>query len=357
MGAAEFFVNYVQAFIPTPVVLLLVRVYLRLLVGWRMRCGDVVVRQIACDRRERVARPVTAEVEVTNEQLYANDPAFFVAHLGPKLKYSACEWPAGSGTDPASLRAGLADAEALTIGIYQEKAGLADLPKGARVLELGCGWGSLTLANAARYPALHFVVFSNSAPQIEFIKARAAERGLANVEAHVEDYALFVEPATSKVAPLGAPLFDAAMAIETVEHAQNIGQLLGAVAERLKPGARFFVHSLLHQSASYVLEADSWMGRNFFTGGSIISLNSYFHLAPPSLHLAEVQPVNGVGYSKTLLAWLYLMEPHRPEFVKKYGRAFYEGFRMFYISCAEAFAANEGAEYMCGYYTFVKLAD
>jgi len=163
-----------------------------------------------------------------------------------------------------------------------------------------------------------------------------------------------VDPRKSKVAPEGTPLFDAAVAIETVEHAQNIQELLTAVANRLKPGGRFFVHSLLHQSSSYLVDTSGWMGRNFFTGGSILSLNSYCHLAPPSLYLSEVQPVSGEGYSKTLLAWLALMEPKRKLFVSKYGADFYEGFRMFYISCAEAFAANHGAEYMCGYYLFVK---
>ena len=122
MPTAEFFVNYVQAWIPTFVVRLLVRYYVRLFVGWRMRCGDVVVQQILLDRKERVRAPVTTEVEVTNEQLYANDPAFFVAHLGPKLKYSACEWPVGCGADtkdPASCAKYLADAEDLTIAHKQ----------------------------------------------------------------------------------------------------------------------------------------------------------------------------------------------------------------------------------------------
>ena len=148
-------------------------------------------------------------------------------------------------------------------------------------------------------------------------------------------------------------LFDAAVAIETIEHAQNIGELLDATARRLKPGATLFVHSLLHQSSSYLM-GDSWMGRNFFTGCSILSLNSYCHLLPDSLVLRGVAPVNGIGYSKTLKAWLDLMEEKRAPFVAKYGSTFYEGFRMFYISCAEAFAANHGAEYMCGYYTFIK---
>merc|ERR1712216_598768 len=88
-------------------------------------------------------------------------------------------------------------------------------------------------------------------------------------------------------------------------------------------------------------------GRNFFTGDSIISLNSYCHLLPPTMRLTDIQPVNGIGYSKTLLAWLELMERRRPEFVNRYGRKFYEGFRMFYISCGEAFAANNGHEFMC----------
>jgi len=221
------------------------------------------------------------------------------------------------------------------------------------VLELGCGWGSLSLSNAARFPNLEFVCFSNSPQQIEFIRAQAQDRSLRNLTVFVEDYALFVNPAASKVAPTGS-LFDAAVAIETVEHAQNIGELLEATALRLKPGAKFFVHSLLHQSSSYLMDVDSWMGRNFFTGGSILSLNSYFHLMPDSLVMRDVVPVNGVGYSKTLLAWLELMEQKRTPFVAKYGSKFYEGFRMFYLSCAEAFAANSGNEFMCGYYTFVK---
>jgi cyclopropane-fatty-acyl-phospholipid synthase len=347
-SAPELFVKYVQCWLPTWSVRLLVRLWLKQ-VGFFMRSGDVVVQQIACDRRERVSRPVTTDVEVTNEQLYGNDPAFFVDHLGPKLKYSACEWPEGK-----SGFANLADAESITIANYQRKLGLDALPAGSRVLELGCGWGSLSLSNAEKYPKLTFVGFSNSPQQIEHIRGQAAARGIKNLSVFVEDYALFVNPKTSKVAPVGAEPFDAAVAIETVEHAQNIGELLEATAARLKVGAKFFVHSLLHQSSSYVLDTNSWMGRNFFTGGSIISLNSYFHLAPPSLYIAEMEPVNGIGYSKTLLAWLEKQEEQRAKFVAKYSSAFYEGYRMFYLSCAEAFAANNGNEYMCGYYTFVK---
>ena len=391
----ELFVSYVQPYLPTWLLRLLVWAWMKYC-GPLMRSGDVVVQQINLDRKVRRSRPVTAEVEVTNEQLYANDPDFFLAHLGPKLKYSACEFPEGCKS--------LAEAEELTIAIYQEKADLASLPAGARVLELGCGWGSLSLTNAARYPHLNFVGFSNSPPQIKFIQAKAAERGIKNLSVRVEDYADFVDPSKSKVAPAGSAPFDAAFAIETVEHAQNIGELLNGAALRLKPGAKFFVHSLLHQSSSYLLSPDTWMGRNFYTGGSILALNSYFHLAPKCLHLADVQvhechpplpcllarhtrapacasalrilpncggvvsarlakichcylaqPVSGTGYMKTSLAWLEMQEKNKHVFISKYGSEFYEGFRMFYIAVAEAFGANNGNEFMCGYYTFVKL--
>ena len=203
------------------------------------------------------------------------------------IRYSACEWPAEKGINT------LAKAEVFTISRYQDKAGLARLPAGSRVLELGCGWGSLSLTNAKRFPHLHFVSFSNSPPQIEFIRRTATERGLTNLDLYVEDYALFADPTSSTVAPAGSELFDAAMAIETIEHAQNINVLLSAIARRLRVGGTLFVHSLLHQSASFFLDNNSWMGRNFFTGGSILSLNSYFHLAPPELYLKEVVPVNG----------------------------------------------------------------
>ena len=226
MELAEFFVTHVQWALPTWLIRLMVRTMLRL-VGWQMRRADAVVRQIRCDRHMRRTAPVTTDTDKANEQHYGNDPRFFEAHLGPCLKYSACEWPDGTKD--------LAEAEVATLHIYQERARLSDLPAGSRVLELGCGWGSLTLANATRFPDLHFTAFSNSPQQIEFIRSRADERGLTNVTLHVEDYADFVHPDRSKVAPEGTKPFDGAVAIETIEHAQNIAELLGAVAERLRP--------------------------------------------------------------------------------------------------------------------------
>ena len=164
--------------------------------------------------------PVTPHKRVP---LCSPDAVLLEAHLGPKLKYSACKFEEGDS---------LADAEMKTLAEYQAKAGLAALAPGSRVLELGCGWGSLSLTNAAAFPALSFVGFSNSPQQIAHIRAKAAERGLSNLSVFVEDYADFVKPEASKVAPAGSALFDCAIAIETIEHAQNIEELLAAVADR-----------------------------------------------------------------------------------------------------------------------------
>ena len=354
MGLAELFVKHVQQYVPTLALRLLVRAYLKFYAGWRMRGGAVVVDQIAVDRSARVAEPVTVDTDLANEQHYGNDPHFFRAHLGPRLKYSACEWPsAGAGGKPCSL----GEAEDYTIAIYQEKAGLAGLAPGARVLELGCGWGSLSLANAAKFPKLQFVSFSNSPQQIGFIREQCKERGITNLAVHVEDYAVFCTD--QSVLPSGArarDLFDAAFAIETIEHARDIRTLLDATCKRLKPGAKFFVHSLLHQSASYLVDGGDWMGRNFFSGGSILALNSYFHLLPDGLRVDEMTPVRGHGYSRTLLAFNRALEREYKPLCARYGVPFVEGFRAFYIVCAEAFSVNDGCEYMVGWYTFVKRA-
>lgn len=168
---------------------------------------------------------------------------------------------------------------------------------------------------------------------------QAEQRGLKNVTMYVEDYADFVQPTKSQVGK--GVMYDAAMAIETIEHCRNIRALLDAVGNRLRPGATLFVQSLCHQSASYLVDSGDWMGRNFFSGGSILSLNSYYHLTPPSLHLEGVEPILGDGYSRTLAAWLDNLEAKRGGMVAKYGSQFYEGFRAFYYVCVEAFAANK----------------
>ena len=220
----------------------------------------------------RVAEPVTVDTDLANEQHYGNDPHFFRAHLGPRLKYSACEWPAARGAACA-----LGEAEDYTIALYQEKAGLAGLAPGARVLELGCGWGSLSLANAAKFPKLQFVSFSNSPQQIGFIREQCKERGITNLAVHVEDYAVFCTD--QSVLPSGARATCSTRRSDRDDRARaRIRTLLDATSKRLKPGAKFFVHSLLHQSASYLTTAAT--GWAATSSRAARSSRHHFHLPP-----------------------------------------------------------------------------
>merc|ERR1711995_273597 len=68
-------------------------------------------------------------------------------------------------------------------------------------------------------------------------------------------------------------------------------------------------------------------------------------------------PVRGHGYSRTLLAFNRALEREYKPLCARYGVPFVEGFRAFYIVCAEAFSVNDGCEYMVGWYTFVTRAN
>src|SRR5262245_27267772 len=114
--------------------------------------------------------PLALLTDKANEQHYELPPAFFGAVLGAHRKYSACHWPDGVN--------GLDDAEAAALQVTCERAQLAD---GQDVLELGCGWGSLSLWMAERYPKSRITGLSNSHAQRAFIEAEALRRGLSNL--------------------------------------------------------------------------------------------------------------------------------------------------------------------------------
>ena len=214
---------------------------------------------------------------------------------------------------------------------------------------MGCGWGSLTLANAAAFPHLKFTSFSNSRTQIASIREMAASRGIRNLSCHVEDYADFCT-ARSK---LEGRKFARIMAIETLEHGRNIGRIFEYISRRLEPDGRVFVQSLVHQIRTLLIKGDDWMGRNFFTGGQVFSLQSYLHYNE-HLRVAELVPVSGTNYARTAQVWLDRLEAKGPEIKRRFGAPVYENFRMFYIQTVEAFGALEGNAYMLGYYTFVR---
>ncbi len=286
---------------------------------------------------------IALHTDAANRQHYELPPEFFRRCLGPRLKYSSAYFPTGRET--------LALAEDAMLALYADRAELSD---GQDVLELGCGWGSLTLWLAERYPRSRITAVSNSQPQREFIQARCAERGLGNVRVLTCDANRLDLPQAS---------FDRCLSIEMFEHMRNYDALLRNIAGWLRPGGSLFVHIFCHRTLLYPFETegrDNWMGRHFFTGGLMPSADTLLWFQR-DLRMRDHWLVDGTHYERTANAWLANQDAHReallPILRQAYGdRAdlWFQRWRMFWMSCAELFGYRQGREWMVAHYRFAK---
>ncbi|GAB3737337.1 cyclopropane-fatty-acyl-phospholipid synthase family protein [Luteimonas pelagia] len=290
------------------------------------------------------ASPLAIETDAANRQHYALPPAFFAQCLGPRFKYSSCYYPTGGET--------LAEAEDAMLALTCERADLAD---GQSILELGCGWGSLTLWMAERYPAARITAVSNSRLQRTHIEAACRSRGLANVRVITEDVNRL---------ELAADAYDRVVSVEMFEHVRNHARLLGNIARWLRPGGALFVHIFCHRTLLYPYETggdDNWMGRHFFTGGIMPSADmlAFFQR---DLRLERRWLVDGTHYARTANHWLANQDARRdavlPVLADAYGtdgaRLWHQRWRMFWMACAELFGYAGGREWMVGHYRFKK---
>jgi cyclopropane-fatty-acyl-phospholipid synthase len=325
-------------------------------------------------------RPVAEQTEAANEQHYEVPTDFYLLCLGKHLKYR-CARLRGSrvgaavGTDatprPApnssclykdlSPRCGLDAAEAAMLALYCERAQLAE---GQRVLELGCGWGSLSLFMAARYPGSTFVSVSNSRTQKEFIDARAAERGIKNLTIVTAN--MGVEGA-EEFDPPQAGSYDRICSVEMFEHMKNYSKLMRRCARWLRPGGALFIHIFVHREWPYHFEVrgeDDFLARYFFTGGTMPSENLLLYFQEGGLGIEQQWRVNGTHYGLTSEDWLKNLDKNTrqalPILEKTYGKAqrvrWLVRWRLFFLSCAELFAYNGGEEWFVAHYLFRKAS-
>ncbi len=291
-------------------------------------------------RASIVSGPVAPLPHKANEQHYEVPAAFMALALGPRMKYSCCLYETGRET--------LAEAEDAMLAMTAARAELAD---GQDILELGCGWGSLTLWNAERYPNARITAVSNSAPQREHIQAEAARRGLTNVTVLTRDMNDFDIDKR----------FDRVVSVEMFEHMRNYPELLRRVSTWLKPGGKLFVHIFCHKSLAYPFadeRDDDWMARHFFSGGIMPSEGLLLDFQRDLIH-EKMWTVDGRHYEKTSNDWLANLDRNKARALEilreTYGSGAavrFERWRIFYMACAELFGYADGGEWRVAHYLF-----
>ncbi len=296
------------------------------------------------ERRQRLVEtlgsgPIAVATDTANEQHYELPPEFFKLVLGRHLKYSGCHWPQGV--------AELGAAEAAMLSLTCQRAGIAD---GMTVLDLGCGWGSLSLWIAERYPRCRVQAVSNSGPQRLHIESEARHRGLTNIAVETADMNDYRPDRR----------FDRVVSIEMFEHMRNYRELLARIAGWLEPDGRLFVHVFCHHAEPYLFEvqgSDDWMARHFFTGGLMPSADLFDEFTD-DLVVEQRWLVDGTHYERTARAWLERMERRRDAvlevFAPVYGDAgrelWFQRWRLFFLACAELFGYRGGREWLVGHY-------
>ncbi|SKB60375.1 cyclopropane-fatty-acyl-phospholipid synthase family protein [Luteibacter sp. 22Crub2.1] len=286
---------------------------------------------------------VAVHTDAANGQHYELPPRFFELCLGPRLKYSGCLYPTGAET--------LAQAEDAMLDVYGRRAELAD---GQTILELGCGWGSLTLWMARRFPNARITAVSNSQGQRRHIEARCVELGLDNVRVITADVNALELPAGG---------FDRCVSVEMFEHMRNYETLLSRIGTWLRPGGKLFVHIFAHRQFMYPFETDGeddWMGRHFFTGGLMPASDTLLWFQQ-DLKIEDRWHVDGSHYERTANHWLANQDAARDEVMavlrEAYGDAaglWFQRWRIFWMSCAELFGYANGQEWLVAHYRFAR---
>ncbi len=326
----------------------LIRIQIRRLLALRLKsenCGSAERNLEKKMEYIRVLResPIATHTDTANQQHYEVPSEFFLYVLGSRMKYSSGLWLSDS--------ANLDESEEAMLKLYMERAEVKD---GMAILDLGCGWGSLSLYVAERFPKCKVTGISNSKSQKEFIEKVARQRGLRNLEILTQDMNDF------KI----SKKFDRILSIEMLEHMKNYELLLAKIAQVLKPSGKLFIHIFTHREYAYpyeVVDDTDWMAKYFFTGGQMPSddLLLYFQ---KDFEIERHWIVNGRNYQKTSESWLANMYENKEKIIpileRVYGKSqstkWWVYWRIFFMACAELFGYNDGNEWFVSHYLLKK---
>ena len=290
--------------------------------------------------------PIALVPDRANEQHYEVPAAFFTHVMGEHLKYSCGYWPKDVHT--------LSESEAAALELTVSRAGIED---GMAVLDLGCGWGSLSLWIAEHFPNATVTSVSNSRSQHDFITKQAAERSIDNLNVIVADMNDFSTDET----------FDRVVSVEMFEHMRNWGELFRRINSWLEPDGKFFMHVFCHRSTPYEYidkGPGDWMSRHFFTGGMMPAADLPLRF-PAHLEIENRWHWNGRHYARTCNAWLAKMDASKraitPILEECYGEdqasLWWQRWRIFFMACAELFDYDDGQEWFVGHYLFTRSSD
>lgn len=283
--------------------------------------------------------PIALVPEKANQQHYEVPAEFFNIALGKHKKYSSCIWKDNC------LSLDQAEAEMLELSCER-----AELSNGVKILELGCGWGSLSLWMAEKYPNSEITSVSNSHSQKIFIDTEAQKRGLKNLTVITSDMNDFTSH----------QLYDRVVSIEMFEHMRNWPILLEKISSWLNPGGKLFIHIFCHKDTPYIFEtegAQNWMGRYFFSGGMMPAASTLLYMQD-HFKVSRHWNVSGLHYQKTAKGWRDNLESHRAAAFsilrEVYGegneRLWYNRWRLFFMACEELFGFKNGNEWFVSHY-------